>query len=207
MNAQPIPACFDPCPPPATQLPEPWPPVGGNWTGGGGTGGDIRILGAYSSMSALQTAHPTGNVGDVYLVNGDGIVWTEPPGAWVNGGAVQGPQGIQGLVGPPGPQGVPGSPGTAGPQGSPGAAGPAGTAGAAGPQGPIGPPGPPGDPGLDSTVPGPQGPQGDPGPAGPPGEHITVGTTPPAAPDPDDIWFRPDGIFRWVSPPGAWVQM
>lgn len=60
------------------------------------------------------------NLGDQYLVTGDGDVYEVRSGGWVNTGSVRGPQGIQGIQGPQGPTGVQGP---QGPQGIKGDAG------------------------------------------------------------------------------------
>lgn len=57
-----------------------------------GTG--ITILGSYDSESALNDAHPTGNVGESYLVGGDLYVWSASSGMWLNVGTIQGPAGV-----------------------------------------------------------------------------------------------------------------
>ena len=81
--------------------------------GDDGTG--VTILGSYNSLEELQSAHPTGNPGDSYLINGDLYVWSETENVWKNVGTIQGPQGIQG---PKGEQGPPGPQGESGPQGN-----------------------------------------------------------------------------------------
>lgn len=96
----------------------------------GEDGKGVSILGSYSSEGALKAAHPTGNIGDAYLVAGELYVWDGS--AWANVGNIQGPQGV------PGEQGV---------QGIQGERGPAGPAGPAGPQGPQGERGPQGEQG------------------------------------------------------------
>lgn len=62
----------------------------------GNDGTSVTILGSYATIEELEIAHPTGNVGDAYIIVGDLYVWTS---AWTNVGAIQGP------VGPEGPQG------------------------------------------------------------------------------------------------------
>ena len=61
----------------------------------GPQGKGLEILGVYATLSDLQTAHPTGNVGDVYLVGYGGsydlYVWDEDSSDWVNGGPVTSP--------------------------------------------------------------------------------------------------------------------
>jgi hypothetical protein len=102
----------------------------------GADGVGVDILGSYNSFADLTSAHPTGNVGDAYLVNGNLYVWSVNSGRWENVGNIQGPQGVQGV------QGVKGDPGPIGPQGIQGVIGDLGPAGPVGPLGPIGPPGP-----------------------------------------------------------------
>lgn len=65
--------------------------------GADGTG--VTILGSYDSLSDLQEAHPTGNDGDAYMVDGDLYVWSSTDSAWKNVGQIQGPQGPQGVPG------------------------------------------------------------------------------------------------------------
>lgn len=64
----------------------------------GADGKSINILGSYNTLAELQAAHPTGNVGDGYLVNGDLYVWdpslSSGSGGWKNVGTIKG----QGLV-------------------------------------------------------------------------------------------------------------
>ena len=121
--------------------------------------------------------------GDFWIdSNGDGWVWDEEGGIWINTGPIQGP------AGPPGPTGLQGEQGEKGPQGEVGATGAPGAdstvPGPTGPAGPAGadstvpgPTGPAGPAGADSTVPGPAGPKGD---KGDPGD---VGATGPAGAD------------------------
>lgn len=63
----------------------------------GATGTAVTILGSYNSYSELVAAHPTGNTGDGYLVNGDLYIWDGT--SWVNVGNISGPQGVQGVQG------------------------------------------------------------------------------------------------------------
>lgn len=69
-----------------------------------GTG--VTILGSYSSLSELQTAHPTGNSGDSYLINGNLYVWSVTEAAWKNVGTIQGPKGDKGDKGDTGTSGI-----------------------------------------------------------------------------------------------------
>lgn len=86
----------------------------------GQPGKSINILGHYDTMALLAAAHPTGALGDGYLVGTgttprDLAIWsTEEGGKWINVGLIQGPRGIQGE---PGPIGV-GKQGIRGPRGS-----------------------------------------------------------------------------------------
>ena len=105
-----------------------------------GTG--VTILGSYESEDALVSAHPTGSIGDSYIVQGDLYVWSQTNSSWKNVGTIKGPQGDQGPEGPQGPQGIQGPQGEVGPSGE---QGPKGDTGATGPQGPEGPQGPKGE--------------------------------------------------------------
>lgn len=95
-----------------------------------GTG--VNIKGSYESEDALNQAHPTGEVGDAYIVGGNLYVWDAANNAWTSVGNIQGPKGDKGDTGPAGPAGP------AGAKGDQGEVGPAGPAGAAGPAGPKG---------------------------------------------------------------------
>jgi hypothetical protein len=71
----------------------------------------VTILGSYSTVEELETAHPTGNIGDSYLVGGNLYVWDDTNEEWDNVGNIQGPTGPTGptgpsLAGPTGPSGV-----------------------------------------------------------------------------------------------------
>lgn len=61
-----------------------------------GTG--ITILGSYTSESALNAAHPTGNVGEAYLINGNLYVWSANDKKWTNVGNVSGPAGTNATI-------------------------------------------------------------------------------------------------------------
>lgn len=52
----------------------------GNTGPNGADGVGVSILGSYASYQALVAAHPTGNVGDSYLVNGELYVWSAVTG-------------------------------------------------------------------------------------------------------------------------------
>ncbi len=65
--------------------------------GADGTG--VNILGSYNSLEELEAAHPTGDIGDAYLIQGSMYVWNTESNSWENVGNIQGPQGIQGPAG------------------------------------------------------------------------------------------------------------
>lgn len=108
----------------------------------GENGSNFQIKGLYPTLSDLQTAHPTGSLGDAYAVGTatSNVVynWDVDHLEWKNIGSLKGPQGEQGVQGPTGPQG---------PQGEQGIQGPTGPQGEQGPQGQTGPQGPQGNPG------------------------------------------------------------
>jgi hypothetical protein len=62
----------------------------------GADGTSVNILGSYDTLGALQTAHPTGNVGDAYIVQGDLYVWCVETSSWENVGRIQGQTGADG---------------------------------------------------------------------------------------------------------------
>ena len=70
--------------------------VGTNGTNGQ-DGTSVTILGSYNTLAELEAAHPTGNVGDGYMVAGDLYVWNGT--AWQDVGQIQGPQGPAGQDG------------------------------------------------------------------------------------------------------------
>ena len=63
----------------------------------GQDGTSVTILGSYNTYAELIAAHPTGNVGDGYMVAGDLYVWSGTQ--WQDVGQIQGPQGPQGIAG------------------------------------------------------------------------------------------------------------
>lgn len=65
----------------------------------GDQGTGVTILGSYDSESALKAAHPTGKLGDSYLVAGSLYVWSDTKNAWDNVGNIQGPKGDAGTAG------------------------------------------------------------------------------------------------------------
>lgn len=80
-----------------------------------GTG--VTILGSYDTEEALKQAHPTGNPGDAYLVDGNLYVWSATDSQWKNVGTIEGPQGPQGEKGETGEQGPKGDKGDTGTMG------------------------------------------------------------------------------------------
>jgi len=63
----------------------------------GQDGTSVTILGSYDTLSALQSAHPTGNAGDAYLVGGRLYVWAVDNREWEDVGNIQGPKGDTGV--------------------------------------------------------------------------------------------------------------
>jgi hypothetical protein len=145
--------------------------------GTAGTG--VNILGTYATLGALQSAHPTGTLGDGYLIGLNLFVWTGSE--WTDSGPVQGPQGTtgaQGTVGSQGTVGLQGAVGTQGAIGTQGATGAQGTDGAQGTvglQGTVGSQGAVGTQGAIGTQ-GATGAQGTDGAQGTTGTQGTVGT-------------------------------
>ena len=151
----------------------------------GQDGTSYTINGLYSTLSALQAAHPIGSAGDAWFVgtDEDNVVyqWDVDKASWVNVGALKGPKGDTGPQGPKGDTGATGQKGDIGPRGEKGDKGDAfiysdftaeqlaslnGEKGDAGPQGPKG----------DTGDTGSQGPKGDTGPAGTAGYTPVKGT-------------------------------
>lgn len=124
-----------------------------------GTG--VTILGSYATESALRQEHPTGNLGDSYLVDGDLYVWSQTESDWKNVGTIQGPKGDTGATGADGVSVTHSWSGT-----SLTVTSASGTSSAdlKGPQGDIGDPGP-------------QGPKGDKGDTGPQGPNVVDSAT------------------------------
>ena len=65
----------------------------------GKDGTSVNILGSYNSLEELKQAHPTGNVGDAYIVQGDMYVWSVEDNTWIDVGDIQGPPGTNGKDG------------------------------------------------------------------------------------------------------------
>ena len=150
----------------------------------GEDGKGVNILGSYDSLEELEEAHPTGEIGDAYLVNGELYVWDAPSSSWKNVGDIQGPQGPQGekgedgADGAQGPAGIDGAQGPQGEKGEDGVQGPQGIKGADGDKGDQGPQGEKGEDGAEGAQ-GPQGEKGEDGAEGvqgPQGEKGEDGT-------------------------------
>ena len=146
----------------------------------GDPGGSYTVKGLYATLSALQSAHPTGSAGDAWFVgtSEDNVVyqWDVDQASWVNVGTLKGPKGDKGETGVQGPQGPKGDTGSQGPKGEKGDKGNAFTysdftaeqlAALKGEKGDTGPQGPKGDTGKT-------GPQGERGPAGQDGTSYTI---------------------------------
>lgn len=135
-----------------------------------GTG--VTILGSYATEEDLYAAHPTGSMGDSYIVDGNLYVWNGEGLSWMNVGNIQGPKGDKGDQGEQGIQGPKGETGPEGPQGAPGVQGIEGPQGLQGLQGPEGKQGPQGEPGPkgDTGATGPKGDTGEKGEQGPKGD-------------------------------------
>ena len=93
----------------------------------GATGIATTIKGSYNTYQELIAAHPTGNDGDSYLVNGSLYVWLD--NAWGNVGNIKGEKGDTGATGNKGDTGDTGSQGVKGDTGNTGAKGDTGDTG------------------------------------------------------------------------------
>ena len=139
----------------------------------------LTLLDTYHTYGELIEAHPTGNIGDMYLVNGDTYVWSENEQDFINAGKIKGEKGDpghQGAEGPMGPEGPQGPKGNTGMQGLEGPTGPEGPMGPAGAKGNTGSQGLEGSEGAEGPR-GPQGqigPKGEQGPAGEDGIFLTL---------------------------------
>lgn len=192
----------------------------------GDPGDSYTVKGLYTTLSALQAAHPTGSEGDAWFVgtSDSNVVyqWDVDQAAWVNVGALKGPKGDTGETGPQGPQGPQGETGPQGLQGEKGDKGDAFTysdftaeqlAALKGEKGDTGPQGPKGDTGE-------KGPQGEQGPAGQDGASYTVkglyatlSALQEAHPtgSAGDAWFvgteDSNVVYQWDVDQSAWVNV
>ena len=76
----------------------------------GDSGDSYTVKGLYSTLSALQAAHPIGSAGDAWFVgtseNNVVYQWDVDQSSWVNVGVLKGPQGPKGEPGASGEDGV-----------------------------------------------------------------------------------------------------
>lgn len=118
----------------------------------GDSGDSYTVKGLYATLSALQSAHPTGSEGDAWFVgtSDSNVVyqWDVDQSAWVNVGALKGPKGDKGDKGDTGPHGEKGDAFTYSDFTAEQLASLKGEKGESGPQGP---PGPKGDTGEDGV--------------------------------------------------------
>lgn len=94
-------------------------------TGPKGDTGDIGIgtiiKGHYNSYSEFIAVHPSGSLGDAYIVDGSYYYWNE--NGWANAGSVRGDTGETGSKGDKGDKGDTGEKGSRGDKGETGATG------------------------------------------------------------------------------------
>ena len=83
----------------------------------GETGAALAIKGSFPSLEELQEQHPTGTLGDAYMVGARLYSWSGS--AWVDCGDIKGPKGDQGIQGERGPTGPAGTTTWAGITGKP----------------------------------------------------------------------------------------
>ena len=83
----------------------------------GETGAALAIKGSFPSLEELQEQHPTGTLGDAYMVGSRLYSWSGS--AWVDCGDIKGPKGDQGSQGERGPTGPAGTTTWAGITGKP----------------------------------------------------------------------------------------
>ena len=66
----------------------------------GPSGFGVRILGTYSNLNDLINEHPTGNIGDGYMVGDNLYIWSDNQDTWANAGQIKGDKGDRGEPGP-----------------------------------------------------------------------------------------------------------
>ena len=122
-------------------------------TGPKGDTGDIGIgtviKGHYTTYEEFVNIHPTGEVGDAYIVDGSYYYWDST--GWANAGSIKGEKGDtgdKGVKGDTGAKGSKGDKGETGSTGQQGEQGPKGDTGDTGPRGDTGPAGSTGDTGA-----------------------------------------------------------
>ena len=116
----------------------------------GDTGVGTTIKGSYSSLEELIAEHPTGNVNDAYIVDGNLYFWNG--NQWENAGSLKGETGATGPAGPKGDTGDKGDTGEKGSKGDKGETGATGQKGEQGPKGDTGDTGPTGDTGQTGAT-------------------------------------------------------
>ena len=132
-------------------------------TGSKGDTGDIGIgtiiKGHYNNYSEFISVHPSGSLGDAYIVDGSYYYWNE--NVWANAGSVKGDTGETGAKGDKGDKGDTGAKGSKGDKGETGATGEkgeqglkgdTGDTGATGDTGPAGTKGDTGATGIGTTI-------------------------------------------------------
>ena len=123
-------------------------------TGPKGDTGDIGIgtiiKGHYNSYSEFIAVHPSGSLGDAYIVDGNYYYWNE--NGWANAGSIKGDKGDKGDTGQTGSKGDKGETGETGQKGEQGPKGDTGDTGATGDTGPTGPTGDTGATGAGVTI-------------------------------------------------------
>ena len=125
-------------------------------TGPKGDTGDIGIgtviKGHYDTYEQFMEVHPSGRLGDAYIVDGSYYYWNET--GWANAGSIKGEKGDtgdKGAKGDTGEKGSKGDKGDTGETGQKGEKGPKGDTGNTGATGATGPVGPKGDTGATGT--------------------------------------------------------
>ena len=121
-----------------------------------GDTGDIGIgtviKGHYDTYEQFMEVHPSGRLGDAYIVDGSYYYWNET--GWANAGSIKGEKGDtgdKGAKGDTGEKGSKGDKGDTGETGQKGEKGPKGDTGNTGATGATGPVGPKGDTGATGT--------------------------------------------------------
>ena len=125
-------------------------------TGPKGDTGDIGIgtiiKGHYDTYEEFIRVHPSGRLGDAYIVDGSHYYWNET--GWANAGSIKGEKGDtgdKGVKGDTGEKGSKGDKGDTGETGQKGEKGPKGDTGDTGATGATGSAGPKGDTGATGT--------------------------------------------------------
>lgn len=109
----------------------------------GPKGDGLLVKGSYDSVEELNNNHPTGNIGDCFIIDGFMYIWDDDNKTWHKSGNIQGPTG---------PKGDKGDVGNAGPIGPKGDKGDIGNIGPTGPKGDMGPRGLPGEIGISEVI-------------------------------------------------------